>query len=177
MKREFLDYLEDINDAMAKAMEFVKDMEYDDFLKDDKTISAVIRKLEIIGEAVKKIPKKIKDDYSQIPWREMAKMRDKLIHEYFGIDSKRVWKTVKKDIPTLKLLFEKILKDLKGLTPGRFYFQISAINKVITVLIKRKYNLLTKELNQKFSLIYVLLFLYYLLTVGVIEEKQLMKGN
>lgn len=98
---------------MGSAMKFVEGIEYDDFVKDDKTISAVIRKLEIIGEAVKKIPNEIKQSYPQIPWKDMAGMRDKLIHEYFGVDSKRIWSTVKKDIPNLKSLFDKILKDLE----------------------------------------------------------------
>jgi len=110
MKKEFLDYIEDIIQAMDDALKFVKGMKYDDFVRDRKTIYAVIRTIEIIGEAAKKIPDEIKRDYSQIPWKEMAGMRDKLIHEYSGVDLKRVWDTIKKDIPNLKSLFEKILK-------------------------------------------------------------------
>ena len=106
MKNDFLDYVEDIIESIDSTMKFTEDMEYDEFMRDDKTTSAVIRKLEVIGEASKKIPEKVKSDYSQIPWKDMAGMRDKLIHEYFGIDLKRVWKTVKKDIPELKPLFE-----------------------------------------------------------------------
>ena len=110
MKKEFLDYIEDIIQAMDDALKFVKGMKYDDFAKDRKSIYAVIRAIEIIGEAAKKIPDEIKRDYPQIPWKEMAGMRDKLIHEYSGVDLKRVWDTIKKDIPNLKSLFEKILK-------------------------------------------------------------------
>jgi len=110
MKKEFLDYVEDIIQAMDDSLKFVKGMKYDDFAKDRKSIYAVIRAIEIIGEAAKKIPDEIKRDYPQIPWKEMAGMRDKLIHEYSGVDLKRVWDTVKKDIPNLKSLFEKILK-------------------------------------------------------------------
>lgn len=62
---------------------------------------------------MKKIPDKVKEKYSKIPWKKMAGMRDKLIHEYFGVDLKRVWKTVKEDVPNLKPLFEKILKDFE----------------------------------------------------------------
>lgn len=113
MKKEFLDYIEDIIGAMNSATKFVEDMDYSDFVKDDKTASAVIRKIEIIGEAVKKIPIKIKKDYPQVPWKDMAGMRDKLIHEYFGVDLKRIWSTLKKDIPDLKPLFNKILKDFE----------------------------------------------------------------
>jgi uncharacterized protein with HEPN domain len=113
MKKEFLDYIEDIIEAMDDAMNFVKGMEYDVFVKDRKTVYAVTRAMEIIGEAVKKIPTSVKNRYSQIPWKDMAGMRDKVIHEYFGVDLKRVWSTIKKDIPNLKLLFEKILKDFE----------------------------------------------------------------
>jgi len=111
MKEEFLDYVEDVVEAMDDAMRFVEGMEYDDFVKDKKTAYAVTRAVEIIGEAVKKIPERVKKRYPKIPWKRMAGMRDKLIHEYFGVDLRRVWNTVKKDIPNLKPLFEKILKD------------------------------------------------------------------
>jgi len=113
MKEEFLDYIEDIIGAMNDALSFVKDMEYDVFLRDKKTIYAINRALEIIGEATKNIPASVKNRYPQIPWKKMAGMRDKVIHEYFGVDLKRVWRTVKKDIPDLKPLFEKILSDFK----------------------------------------------------------------
>jgi len=113
MKKEFLDYVEDIVEAMDDAVRFVEGVEYDDFVKDRKTVYAVTRAIEIIGEAVKKIPDTVKNRYPKVPWKRMAGMRDKLIHEYFGVDLRRVWNTVKKDIPNLKPLFEKILKDFE----------------------------------------------------------------
>ena len=112
MKDEYLDYIEDIIEAMDDAMNFIKTMEYEEFAGDKKTVYAVIRAIEIIGEAVKRIPDSVKSRYQQIPWRDMAGMRDKLIHEYFGVDSRAVWDTVKKDIPNLRPLFDRILKDL-----------------------------------------------------------------
>jgi len=111
MKKEFLDYIEDIIKAMDDAGSFVKDMDYDSFSKDRKTEYAVIRALEIIGEATKNIPIEIKNNYPQIPWKDMAGMRDKVIHEYFGVDLKRVWSTVNTDIPKLKPWFEKIIRE------------------------------------------------------------------
>lgn len=111
MKNEFLDYVDDIIKAMDDAASFVKDMSYDAFLKDTKTAYAVIRALEIIGEATKNIPIEIKNNYPQVPWKDMAGMRDKVIHAYFGVDMKRVWSTVTVDIPKLKPWFEKILKE------------------------------------------------------------------
>jgi len=113
MKEEFLDYVEDIIDAMDDAVSCVEGVKREDLVKDRKTIYAVVRALEIIGEAVKRIPAGVRDRYPQIPWKDMAGMRDKLIHEYFGVNIKRVWKTVKEDIPNLKPLFEKILKDFQ----------------------------------------------------------------
>ena len=86
-------------------------MNYKDFLNDRKTVYAVIRALEIIGEATKNIPSTVKGRYREIPWKDMAGMRDKMIHGYFGVDLKRVWSTVKEDIPNLKPFFEKILRE------------------------------------------------------------------
>jgi uncharacterized protein with HEPN domain len=95
---------------MDDALSFVKGMDYDRFAKDRKTVYAVIRALEIIGEASKNLPSPIKARYSQIPWKDMAGMRDKVIHAYFGVDLKRVWNTVNVDIPSLKLLDCFLLK-------------------------------------------------------------------
>lgn len=113
MKREIGDYIQDIIEAMNAAMEFVSSITYDDFVKDTKTIYAVVRAVEIIGEAVKNIPEDVRKKYPEIPWREMAGMRNKVTHEYFGVRLERVWEVIKKDIPDLKPLFEKILKELE----------------------------------------------------------------
>lgn len=94
-------------------MEFVEGMEYEEFINDDKTVFAVILAIEIIGEAVKNVPNDLRKEYPEISWREMAGMRDKLIHEYFAVDRRRVWKTVKEEIPPLKPLFNKMLKELE----------------------------------------------------------------
>jgi len=77
MKREIGDYIEDILEAMTNAIEFTKDMSHDEFVKDTKTVYAVIRAIEIIGEAVKNIPEDIRKRYTDIPWRSIAGMRDK----------------------------------------------------------------------------------------------------
>jgi uncharacterized protein with HEPN domain len=111
MKDEYLDYVEDIIKAMDDALTFIEGINYEEFLKDRKTVYAVIRTLEIIGEATKNIPSTVKGRYEEIPWKDMAGMRDKMIHGYFGVDLKRVWSTVNKDIPSLKPRFEKILKE------------------------------------------------------------------
>jgi uncharacterized protein with HEPN domain len=113
MNEEFLDYVDDIIEAMNDAESFVKDIDFDVFVKDRKTVYAVNRALEIIGEAVKQIPARVRTCYPDIPWRDMAGMRDKVIHEYFGVDLKRVWSTVKNDIPRLKPMFEEVHKDFQ----------------------------------------------------------------
>jgi uncharacterized protein with HEPN domain len=85
MKRDIKLYINDIFNAINAIEKFVEGMDFKEFKEDDKTSSAVIRKFEIIGEATKHIPKEIKQKYPDIPWKEMAGLRDKLIHFYFGI--------------------------------------------------------------------------------------------
>ncbi len=111
MKREFLDYVEDIVESITMIEEFVSGLSYENFRKDEKTAYAVVRALEIIGEAVKNMPSAVKNRYPEIPWKEMSAMRDKLIHAYFGVDLSVVWKTIKEELPPLKPLFEKIKRD------------------------------------------------------------------
>jgi uncharacterized protein with HEPN domain len=100
-------FIKDIVTAITAIEKFVAGMSFAQFLEDDKTSSAVIRKFEIIGEAVKNIPDDIRDKYSEIPWKEMAGMRDKLIHFYFGIDYNLVWQTIKNRLPAIKQELEK----------------------------------------------------------------------
>ena len=113
MKREYGDYIEDVINAMSKAEKFIANMTKEDFLQDEKTIFATVRALEVIGEAVKNIPASIRKRYPEIPWRDMAGMRNKLIHEYFGVKLDLVWKTAKQKVPPLKPIFQKILQDLE----------------------------------------------------------------
>jgi uncharacterized protein with HEPN domain len=101
MKRDYQLYLRDIISAMESIRSFTADMQYEAFRADDKTSSAVIRKLEIIGEAAKQIPAEFRRKYPQIPWKEMAGMRDRLIHLYFGVDYQLVWTAISKRIPEL----------------------------------------------------------------------------
>ena len=109
--RDYSLYLNDMLDSASKAILFTEGMTFNSFMKDEKTHYAVIRAIEIIGEASKKIPKNLRTKYEEIPWNEISGMRDKLIHDYFGINSKIVWKTVNEDLPILIKLIMKILKE------------------------------------------------------------------
>ena len=102
-------YLKDILAAIDSIEEFVKGMDLEAFRADDKTTSAVIRKLEIIGEATKQIPDEIRQIYPTVLWKEMAGMRDKLIHFYFGVDYQLVWRAIKGRLPKIKQEIQKIL--------------------------------------------------------------------
>jgi uncharacterized protein with HEPN domain len=106
-------YLRDIFAAMVAIQEFIEEMDFETFVEDDKTASAVIRKLEIIGEATKNVPEEIRREYPQVPWRQMAGMRDRLIHSYFEVDYLLVWETVKSQIPLLQPVIAQILRHLE----------------------------------------------------------------
>ena len=108
MKRDYRDYLSDIATSIKDIEDFTRGLTYRKFSKDKKTINAVVRSIEIIGEATKNIPASLRNKYSSIPWKKMAGMRDKLIHEYFGIDIKILWTVAKKDIAVLKKLLAPV---------------------------------------------------------------------
>lgn len=112
-KRVFIDYLDDILDSILKIEQFTEEMDFIQFEDDAKTSYAVIRAFEIIGEATKEISNEVKDKYTDLPWKEMAGMRDKLIHAYFGVNLEVVWKTIQQDIPLLKTLIQKVINEEK----------------------------------------------------------------
>ena len=109
--RDYLDYFEDIAVAAEKIAQFVQGMTYEQFARDDKTAYAVVRALEIIGEAAKKIPSPVKEEHSAIPWRGMMGIRDKLIHDYFGVNLEVVWKTAWEDVPSLATQVRCVLRE------------------------------------------------------------------
>jgi len=111
-KRELGDYIQDILEVLGEVEDFTTGMQFDDFVKDKKTINAVVRSLEVIGEATKRIPDSFREKYPKIPWKRMAGMRDKLIHEYFGIDLEIVWEVINSDLPPIKPLIQKVLEDI-----------------------------------------------------------------
>ena len=112
--RDYSLYLKDIIDAMEAVEKFIEGMDFPAFQSDDLISSAVIRKFEIIGEAAKHIPDDMRIKYPRIPWREMAGMRDRLIHFYFGIKYDLVWHTIKDIIPNVKPLLKEIIDETKS---------------------------------------------------------------
>lgn len=114
MNRNILLYIQDIVENIKKAEEFTKGMSYEEFIKDEKTGYAVIRCIEIMGEAAKQVPEAIRQKHPQIPWRDIAGMRDKVVHFYFGVNLEKVWLVMEKDIPELKPLIKNVLKDLQS---------------------------------------------------------------
>jgi uncharacterized protein with HEPN domain len=108
--REYLDYLQDILDTMGKIEQFTIGIAYEEFVRDDKTVFAVVRALEIIGEATKHIPTEVRQRQPNLPWRNMAGMRDKLIHDYLDVDLDIVWKTATELIPSLKPQIAEVIE-------------------------------------------------------------------
>lgn len=111
MSDEFLDYVEDILDAMDKAQIFLEGVTYDQFEAESQINFAVVRALEIVGEATKRLPMSLREQYPGIPWKAMAGMRDRIIHGYDTVDLEIVWDVVKQDIPTIKPQIQQILAD------------------------------------------------------------------
>jgi uncharacterized protein with HEPN domain len=110
--RDYRDHLNDIQEVGHKALGFVRGMAYEDFLGDDKTVFAVVRALEVLGEATKRIPQEARDLAPHIPWRSMAGIRDKLIHDYMNVNLDVVWKTVAEDIPLLLPMIQRLIDQI-----------------------------------------------------------------
>lgn len=110
--RDYADSLNDILVETRAARHMVAGLTFEEFAQDSVRTRAVIRSLEVIGEATKQIPLAVRKQNSQIPWREIAGMRDKLIHEYFGVSLRRVWQTVREDLPPLETAVEKMISEL-----------------------------------------------------------------
>jgi uncharacterized protein with HEPN domain len=108
-RKDFIVFLEDILNSIEKIERYTSGIIFEDFCKNEMMIDAIIRNLEIIGEAIRNIPKEVKDKYPEVEWREAVGFRNILIHNYFGVDLEAIWDTINNDIPIFK---EKILKVL-----------------------------------------------------------------
>mgnify|MGYP001559838187 CR=1 FL=1 len=108
-RKDYKLYLLDISSACKKITSYTKNLDQSQFARSQITIDAVIRNLEIIGEAVNKIPGKIRNENDEIPWKDIVGLRNKVIHEYFEVNVPIIWKTVKEDIPVLERQIKKVL--------------------------------------------------------------------
>ena len=109
--REWLFRLEDIVESSALIAVYVQGMSYADWVKDRKTIDAVVRNLQIIGEATNHVPEDVQSRYSNVPWAQLRGMRNILIHEYFGVDTDILWRAVTEDVPRLRKQIQKIIDE------------------------------------------------------------------
>jgi len=106
--KEYEPYLRDVLDRIAKIRRYIEGYDYDSFCDDEKTSDAVIRNIEVIGEAIRHVPDDLRQKYPKIPWRQIAGMRDKLIHDYLGVDLEYVW-----NVASLRI--DELEADIKGI--------------------------------------------------------------
>lgn len=109
-KRGDKEFVIDMLISCQNIMEYTEGMDFSKFREDKKTKDAVIRNIEILGEAVKRLSTQIKEKYPEVEWNEIARTRDKIVHFYFGIDEEIIWDIINKDIPVLKQKLEKIIE-------------------------------------------------------------------
>jgi len=106
-----IDFLHDIEDAITRALEYTNGLTWDGYLQDHKTQDAVVRNMEVLGEATKNLSDEFREQYPDIPWRDMSGTRDRLIHHYFGINQEIVWQIVQQDLPGLKKKIEQLISE------------------------------------------------------------------
>ena len=112
-KRTYILYLDDIQIAMSRIAEYIQGFSFIEFKRDYKTVDAVIRNFEVIGEASKNLPIEIKTKYPEVPWDEMYLLRNKVSHEYFGVDYEIIWDVATNYLPENKLQIDSILEKEK----------------------------------------------------------------
>ena len=112
-RKDPLFYLEDIQNSLFKILKYTERLNFNQFLNNDMLRDAVERNFEIIGEAVKNLPEDFRNNYPHIPFKQIAGMRDKLIHDYFGVDYEIVWKTIQDRLPQFSIEIKKLIDEHK----------------------------------------------------------------
>ncbi|PSB27058.1 DUF86 domain-containing protein [Stenomitos frigidus] len=112
-ERSLAEFLQDILDTIADLETFTANVEFEAFQANREKVLAVVKSIEILGEAVKKIPDNIRTQYPEMPWKAVAGMRDVLVHEYWGIDANVVWATVQEGLPPLKAVIIEVAEKLQ----------------------------------------------------------------
>jgi uncharacterized protein with HEPN domain len=110
-KGDFRVYIQDILEAIQRIDEYLSGMTFEEFSRDNKTMDAVVRNFAVIGEAAKSVPVSVKRKHPEIAWKRMSGMRDKVIHEYFGVDPHILWDTSKIDLPASEQLLRELLSE------------------------------------------------------------------
>jgi uncharacterized protein with HEPN domain len=123
IKREFILYLEDMFQSMQRIEEYLGDLDFKKFKMTHIVVDAVVRNFEIIGEASRKIPSDIQEEYPEIPWRKMYGLRNLIAHEYFGIDYEMIWEIAKNNLPQNRKDLQKIIEKEKAQSDNKDYMQ------------------------------------------------------
>jgi len=113
MPRDYRVFLDDILEAAAKVLKYTAGFSAEKFFSDRKTVEAVVWNLQIIGEAAKNVPEEVRSRYPDLPWRDMAGLRDIIVHQYFGIKLDVIWKVVQSDVPSLVNRIREILEQME----------------------------------------------------------------
>ena len=108
-RRDPLILLEDIHASLEKVERYTSGLNKETFLADDKTLDAVVRNLEIVGEAVRQLPETFKEEHPEVPWWQIAGMRNRIVHDYFGVDEEIIWQVIEKSVPALKQQVAELL--------------------------------------------------------------------
>ncbi len=113
-KRNWTLFLQDMLESMGNIAQYTSEMSFQDFVQDPRTRDAVVRNLEVLGEAARQIPSTIQERYSEIPWAQIVSLRNRLIHAYFLVDYGIVWEIVQNELPPLRQRLEQIIRELSG---------------------------------------------------------------